>query len=133
MLSDLPGVYAAVGDLDQVEGRFDRLSFVLPLLHPWSGRDPQPVHTHASSPDLLERTLRALPRLLDHGGRAVLYAQHWVPGGEVRAVLGEAFGGRPWTLRFTGDHTGSTDVGRVQTGVFEVVADGVAVESRTRL
>jgi hypothetical protein len=122
MLSGVPGVRAAIGGIEDVEGSFNRISLVLPLLHPWAGRGDKPVHTHAATADLLGRTLDALPRLLAPGGRAVLYAQNWTPDLPADTRLAAAFGDRRWAYRFAVDHEGETAVGPLQAGIFEIEA-----------
>jgi SAM-dependent methyltransferase len=104
-------------------GTFDRVSFVLPLLVPWTGFGAAPVHTLASDGGLLAQVVRLLPALLCHGGLAVFYTQGWVGPERVRDVLGQAFGARPWRGAFCWDYEGPTLAGPLRSGILAVRAD----------
>ncbi len=108
-------------------GRFDRVSFVLPLLVPWSGLAAAPVHTVAADGGLLREVLESLPALLAPGGLAVLYTQAWAgsrhPDGGVRATLDGAFGARAWRGAYWWDYEGQSPVGPLRAGILAVRAD----------
>ncbi len=104
-------------------GRFDRVSFVLPLLVPWSGLGPAPVHTLANDGGLLTEVLAQLPALLVPGGLAVLYTQEFAGSQGLRAALNDAFGARSWRGAFAWDYAGVTAAGPLRAGILAVRAD----------
>ena len=125
-LSGLGNIRPYTGTCADAEelGSFDRVSFVLPLLLPWTGLAAAPVHTVAADGGLLRDLLAQLPRLLAPGGLAVLYTQAWVGHGGVRAVLDDAFGARPWRGVHWWDYEGPSPVGPLRSGILAVRADG---------
>ncbi len=104
-------------------GRFDRISFVLPLLMPWVGQQVADIHTHAATPQLLAELLDLLPELLAPGGLALFYAQDWVGEGGVEARLRRAFGSRAVSGAFCWDYQGNSIHGPLRSGIFAVRAD----------
>jgi SAM-dependent methyltransferase len=128
-LSGLPNIrpYTGAGAEACTLGTFDRVSFVLPLLVPWSGLAAAPVHTVAEDRNLLREVLELLPTLLAPGGLAVLYTQAWAgdrfPGGGVRDTLAAAFGSRPWRGAYWWDYEGPSPIGPLRAGILAVRAD----------
>ena len=101
----------------------DRLSFVLPLLVPWEGMGPAPVHTLAADDLLLEETFATLPLLLAPGGIALLFCQCWTPSGSPAEILDAAFGDRPWRGGLWWEAEEESLEGPVKVGVIAVQAD----------
>ncbi|MDP2313122.1 MAG: hypothetical protein Q8P41_09480 [Pseudomonadota bacterium] len=129
-LSGLTNVraYTGAGAEACALGTFDRVSFVLPLLVPWSGLGAAPVHTVAADGGLLREILEILPTLLARGGLAILYTQAWAgghhPGGGLRTTLDRAFGARSWRGAYWWDYEGPSPVGTLRAGILAVRADG---------
>lgn len=104
-------------------GRFDRISFVLPLLMPWDGQGSGPVHTISATSDLLARLIEVLPALTTEGALVLLYCQGWVGGAPLPDVLDRAFGARAWRGVFWWDYEGSTSIGSLRAGVLALQLD----------
>lgn len=104
-------------------GRFDRISFVLPLLMPWVGQQVADIHTHAATPALLAELLDLLPELMAPGALALFYAQDWVGTEGVEARLRRAFGARAVSGAFCWDYEGMSVHGPLRSGIFAVRAD----------
>lgn len=104
-------------------GAFDRVTFVLPLLVPWEGFGPAPVHTLAAETTLLRTVLELLPALLAPGGLAILYTQDHAGAASVRDTLAMAFGSRQWRGAFWWDYQGVTAAGPLRAGILAVLAD----------
>jgi SAM-dependent methyltransferase len=124
-LSRLPGVrpYTGEGRDACTLGTFDRVSFVLPLLVPWTGFGAAPVHTLAADRGLLAEIIGLLPRLLAPGGLVVFYTQAWAGGHALRQVLDDAFGARSWRGAFWWDYEGVTAAGPLRAGILAIRAD----------
>lgn len=131
----LAAVTARVEDLE-LDARFDRITFVLPLLVAMPRHAGAPVHTVADRPELLVAVLRRLPELLAPGGLALLYAQEHAGDSALAEAADEAFGDRPWRGVFWWDHPGDPDTGEPRAGVLALRADaggGLAVARRPRM
>ncbi len=104
--------------------RFDRITFVLPLLVSWEGlAEEGPIHTISGQPGLLVQVVRLLPRLLADGGLALLYCQDWAEGRPLADAIGDALQGRAWRgvhwQDVGGDYRGQT----LHTGVLALRLD----------
>ncbi|RME21383.1 MAG: hypothetical protein D6798_18260 [Deltaproteobacteria bacterium] len=126
-LNDIGHVTAWTARADQAADtgqRFDRLTFVLPLLVSWQGLPEEgPIHTISGQPGLLVQTLHQLPRLLNDGGLALLYCQDWVEGRSLPDAIDDAMQGRSWRgvhwQDLAGEHQGRT----LHTGVLALRLD----------
>lgn len=126
-LNGLRPAQAWLGRADEAGalGRFDRVSFVLPLLVSWEGlAEIGPVHTISGQPRLLVQTLRLLAEVLEPGGVATLYTQDWTPDSSLRETIDEAMGERSWSGAFWWDTSGEFEGRLVRTGVLGLRMDG---------
>ena len=124
-LSGVGGLRAETAGLRELDGvgRFERLSFVLPLLVAMPRHAGAPVHTVARSSELLVETLCRLPDLLSPGGLALIYAQDHTGGRGLAEVLGRAFEERPWRALYWWDYPGDAAAGEPRAGVLALRAD----------
>ncbi len=124
-LSGVEGLSAETASLRELSGvgRFERLSFVLPLLVAMPRHAGAPVHTVARSSGLLLETLGRLPGLLGPGGLALLYAQEHTGARGLAEVLGQAFGERSWRALYWWDYPGDAAAGEPRAGVLALRAD----------
>jgi len=118
-----PQAYAGSVDDAPMVGPVDRISFVLPLLQPWTGMGDSPIHTLAARPDLLDRTLAVLPPLLRPGGLALLYCQCATEAAPAHALLDQAFGSRPWRGGLWWEAEEDILDGTLKVGVIAIQAD----------
>jgi len=118
-----PQAYAGSVDDAPMVGPADRISFVLPLLQPWAGMGPSPIHTLAARADLLDRTLAVLPPLLRPGGLALLFCQCATEAAPAQILLDQAFGSRPWRGGLWWEAEEDTLDGTLKVGVIAVQAD----------
>lgn len=126
-LSGLPPIPTFAGEAGAVGalGRFDRLSFVLPLLVPWHGMaEAGPEHTISPRADLLVQVLGLLPSLMRPGGLVLLYTQDWALGPPLPLAIDLAMEGRPWRGAYWWDQRGQWGERTVRTGVLALRLDG---------
>lgn len=126
-LSNLTGAVAYSGEANEAValGRFDRLSFVLPLLVPWHGMaSAGPEHTISASSDLLVQVLESLPSLISPGGLVLLYTQDWAGGPPLPKVLDLVMEGRAWRGAYWWDQQGMWGTRPVRTGCLALRLDG---------
>lgn len=126
-LSNLTGAVAFSGEANKAValGRFDRLSFVLPLLVPWHGMAAAgPEHTISASSDLLVQVLSMLPTLISPGGLVLLYTQDWAGGPHLPLAIDLVMEGRPWRGAYWWDQQGIWGRRPVRTGCLALRLDG---------
>ena len=92
-------------------GRFDRVTFALPLLVPVGHPESTPIPTLAADNQLLSQVIGVLPRLLAPGGLSLFYCQSFVGEGSLSTVLQAAFDGRPFRAVLWRDHEGPPPAG----------------------
>ncbi|MCK6520740.1 class I SAM-dependent methyltransferase [Myxococcota bacterium] len=107
-------------------GRFDRVSFVFPLLVPWDGLTTAPLHTIAESASLLVDVLNAVVEQLAPGGLCLFYVQDFAGARSLPDAIDAAFRGRSWRGAFWWDYIGETQAGPLRSGLLAIRADAGA-------